>query len=238
MGPISIENGMANQALMTSQDERALAFMNDVIDTPGLVIGSNAASAVKIANTVHYKNMGKFFAKTTAEIAFTATAPSNIANLQEQCFLLTLDNAGAGLLIPGLPTTGPGTALMPDRPATALLLTKAAIVAGAAVVVAVSNVNNLVAGQSITVDVGGQAETITLTSIDNSHVLNPTITATFANNHPADTLIKWALTPIGSVRIYCGGASTFTAGTTLLTATGLVVTYENGSTYPLFQVAL
>jgi len=225
---------LGDQTLMTALDNNSLAFMNDVIDTPGLAIGTTT-SAVKIANTVHYKIMGKFYSKSTADIAFTATAANNLTAGQEQVWALTLDNAGNGLLLPGGITTGAGTAPLPERPATAILaFTTAVVGSGTAQTVPVTNTNNLVANQSVTVGFGLNAETVTITAIDT--VAN-TVTGVFTNNHFAGELLIWGLCPIGHVRIYCGGSSTFTAGTTALNAASLTTTYTNGFPIHLFQTA-
>lgn len=155
---------LADQTVMTAMDNMSIGVMNAALTSAGLVIGSSATTAVKIANTVTYQIAGIFYSKTTAEIAFTAGAASNIANGFEQVFMLTLDTSGNGLLVPGAPSLGAGTALIPERPSI-------------------------------------------------------------------------AYAPVGYVRIYCGGASTFTGGTTALSATGLVVTYYNGYPLPLFASA-
>lgn len=155
---------MGQQNLLNEHDFIANWLRNITLSNPGLVIGSSSAAAVKIGNTTVYKSKGVFVSKATAEIAFTVNAASNIATGYEQCFMLTLDGSGNGLLIPGAPSLGAGTALLPEPPAD-------------------------------------------------------------------------GLAAIGSVRIYNNSGSAFTAGTTLLSAAGLTVTYTNGYPYPLSTVA-
>lgn len=235
MNATAIMGALGDKTLMTALDNVSIANSTDVFTSPGLVIGTSSTAAVKIAATTVYKILGRMFSKTTAEIAFTATAANNIANLYEQMFLLQLDYAGNGLLIPGTPTSGPGTARYPERPTPSLLLTTQAIVLSAsAQAVSVSNVTGLVVGTTVNVDNGSAAEAVAITAIDT--VAN-TISGVFTANHPLGTEIRQGFCPIGSVRIYCGGSSTFTAATTALSASGLVVTYENGYPSPLFQVA-
>jgi len=161
MGPIKIIRYQGLQMVAEHFDAEALWFRNHILSLPGLVIGTTSAAAVKIANTTNYLSAGFGKSKATAEIAFTAGAASNIANGQEQVFMLQLDGSGNGLLIPSQygPTTGAGTCPLPELPSD-------------------------------------------------------------------------GLTCIGYCRIFCGGASTFTAATTLLSATGLTVTYYDGAAFP------
>lgn len=98
----------------------SLQFRNMNLSLPGLAVGTTSAAAVKIANTLQYKAGGYGYSKSSAEIAFTAGAASNIATGYEQCFMLTLDKSGNGLLVPGAPSLGAGTALVPERPADGL----------------------------------------------------------------------------------------------------------------------
>ncbi len=239
---------LADQALATAQDLGAIAGASDVFTSAGLVIGSSSAAAVKIANTVTYKILGDMFSKTTAEIAFTASAANNIAVGSEQVYMLQLDYAGNGLLIPGAPALAAGQALLPERPGATLMVTTAAIVANAAAqTVPISvfgdplfNGSNLAVSSVVNVDKGLNAENVTVTAVvpPGNNSVPASISGIFADNHPVGTIIQQGFSPIGYVRIFNGSASTvFTAGTTLLSATGLTVTYTNGYRFPLFQAA-
>lgn len=109
-------NAVSYQGLMNTLDQHALHANTAALTSPGLVIGTSSTAAVKIANTTVFKIGGLFYSKAGAEIAFTATAPSNIATGYEQCFMLTLDSSGNGLLVPGAPSLGAGTSVIPNYP--------------------------------------------------------------------------------------------------------------------------
>jgi hypothetical protein len=230
---------LADQTLMDAIDNNSIAYMTDVFTSPGLVIGSSSTAAVKIANTTTFKILGKFYSKTTAEIAFTAGAASNVANGSEQCFCLQLDIAGNGLLIPGVPSVGQGTADLPERPGITLVSTSAAIVANAAAqTVLLNNCPNnpfngvnCAVGSTVLVDFGGQQESVVVTAI----VPGVSISGIFANNHPAGTLIQQGFCPIGSVRVWNASGSVFTAGTTALSASGITTSYTSGFPFPTYQ---
>ena len=227
------------QTLMNALDNASIAASTDVFTSPGLVIGTSSTAAVKIANTTTFKLLGQFYSKTTAEIAFTATAANNIANGYEQVFMLTLDYGGNGLLIPGSPSLGAGTALLPERPAPVLLTTTSAITATGSQSVSVANVPslaNLAVNSYVLVDNGANYEALQVTAIATAlQSGGPAITINPSNNHPIGTLIKQVFAPIGYVRIYNNSGSAFTAGTTALSTSGLTVTYTNGYPFPLFQ---
>lgn len=229
--------GLADQTLMSNQDAGTFYQAFDVFTSGGLVIGTSSTAAVKIANTVTYKNFGRFLSKTTAEIAFTATAANNIANGYEQCYLLQLDYAGNGLLIPGAPSLGAGTALFPERPIPSILQLVTPITATGTQTVTVNTTGQLVNGTVINVDEGLNAENVTLTAVTPLSASSPiaSIAGNFTAVHPAGTIIKQGFTPIGAVRIYNNSGSVFTAGTTALSTSGLTVTYYNGYPFPLFQ---
>jgi hypothetical protein len=85
---------------------------------PGLVIGSGATTAVKIANTTKYTSSGVPKSKTTAEVAFTATTHDIIANatsVQERLYVILLNASGTPTIVAGVQSTGVGTALLPER---------------------------------------------------------------------------------------------------------------------------
>jgi hypothetical protein len=75
------------------------------LGTAGLVIGSSAATAVKIANTVPYKIANVLYSKTTAEIAHTDLTVQ--AADTTKYYLLSLNAAGTGVITQGTATTLP-----------------------------------------------------------------------------------------------------------------------------------
>lgn len=236
--------GLADLTLMQNFDLQASWDGFDTYSSPGL---ATSTAAVSIANTVNYKIFGRWLSKTTASIAFTAGAASNIANGFEQCFLLQLDSAGNGLLIPGTPSLGAGTSLFPERPSPSIVTLASAVTATGAQTVSLGSsgyttpggVAQLVNGTVIAVDEGANAENVTLTAvspISNSSSV-PSIAGNFTALHPVGTIIKQGFCPIGAVRIYNNSGSLFTAATTALTTTGLTVTYYNGYPLPMFQSA-
>ena len=97
--------------------------LNQCFGSAGLAIGTTSLAAVKIVNTTAYTVGGMFYSKTTAEVPFLATvhdiAP-NATSVQEQVYLLSLDNAGNPALTGGGITTGAGTALLPELPPATL----------------------------------------------------------------------------------------------------------------------
>lgn len=92
-------------------------LMNHALSSAGLAIGSSAKGKVLIANTVTYLHGGIFKAKTTAEVAFTATthdiAPSASA-VQEACYLLSLAADGTPTITMGTVASGAGNAKIPE----------------------------------------------------------------------------------------------------------------------------
>ena len=226
---------LGDQTLMTAFDNLSLAVANDTLTAPAL---ATSGASVTSGATVAYKLFGLWYSKAATVAAFTVGTASNIAIGYEQCFMYQFDLSGNALLIPGSPSFGPGTALWPERPIPTITSTTAASAAGT-VTVPVASVGNFQVGQVVTVDVGLNAENVTLTAvtpISNSSSV-ASITGVFANAHPAGALIRQAFCPIGGVRIYNNSGSAFTAGTTTLGTAGLTVTYYNGYPFPLFQSA-
>lgn len=120
MGPIQSGSGYGFGPLMTTLDNISTALDNNVLSTPGLVIGSSANTSVKIASTTVFKVNGTVLSKTTAEVAFTATThdiPANASSVQERVYMLSLDASGNPTITAGVISTGAGTALLPERPA-------------------------------------------------------------------------------------------------------------------------
>lgn len=117
---------MSHADLAAHMDAQTINNANHAISPAGLVIGSSATTAVKIANTVAYCNSlvaapgaGISRSKTTAEVAFTAGThdiPANATSIQEQVYLITLDSAGTATITAGGITTGLNTAPLPQRP--------------------------------------------------------------------------------------------------------------------------
>lgn len=110
---------MNNQNLMDFLDNLDTALKHQVNNSPGLAIGSSSKAKVLIANTVEYMINGVRYQKTTAEIAFTATTHDITAdadNVQEACYLLSIDENGTVTITMGDVATGSGEAEVPDTP--------------------------------------------------------------------------------------------------------------------------
>lgn len=106
---------------MDFHDALNTALSNMCYTSAGLVIGSSAASAVKVANTVTFTAAGVFKSKTTAEVAFTATThniPNNVSTVQEAVYVVGLSPTGTLTLTMGAIATGTGNALLPERVAS------------------------------------------------------------------------------------------------------------------------
>ena len=117
MKPIIEMAALGTQHLMNAFDDHTYHLNTVPTTSAGLVIGSSATTAVKIANTCAYKIGGIQYSKSTVEIAFTVGNASNVANGYETVFALTLDSSGNGLLVPGATSLGAATALLPEWPA-------------------------------------------------------------------------------------------------------------------------
>lgn len=88
----------------------------------GLTIGSSSAAKVKIGVASSCTFGGVFGSPLAAntEVAFTATTHDITAvadAVQEACYLLSVNAAGAATLTMGAVSSGAGTALVPDCPA-------------------------------------------------------------------------------------------------------------------------
>lgn len=110
-------------------------LMNHALSSAGLAIGSSSKKAVLIANTVNYLVDGVFCAKTTAEIAFTATTDdiaASAASVQEACYLLCLTSNGTASWVKGAVATGAGNAIVPEIPSgkTAIGYVRIAVAVG------------------------------------------------------------------------------------------------------------
>lgn len=126
---LQLDNAIAqsHQDLMDHFDAVVINAANQCFSSPGLAIGTGSTAAVKIVNTVTYSNsttaapgVGVAKSKTTAEVAFTATAmdiPADPVNIQEQCYLISLDSAGTPTMTAGGIVSGAGKAPIPQRPA-------------------------------------------------------------------------------------------------------------------------
>jgi len=94
---------------------------NLCLSPAGLAIGTADKKKVLIANTVVFLSGGIFKSKSTAEVVFTATThdiPANASTVQEAMYLMTLAADGTPTLTMGAISSGAGTALLPERPAT------------------------------------------------------------------------------------------------------------------------
>lgn len=110
-----------------------LSYM--AVSSAGLAIGSSSKKAVKIANTVNYLHAGIFKAKTTAEVAFTATShdiAANASTVQEAVYLLSVIADGTVTVTMGDIATGAGNAKIPEIPSgkTPIGYVRVAVAAG------------------------------------------------------------------------------------------------------------
>lgn len=126
---------LSKQNVMDHLDFINTHLRNMAYGPAGLAIGTSSTAKVKIVNTVPFTSSGAWKSKTTAEVAFTATAHDIAANasvIQEAQFLLTLDAAGAPTLTMGAIAAG-GASLLPERPASGTVIgsVKIAVAAGA-----------------------------------------------------------------------------------------------------------
>ena len=80
-------------------EEMRILLGNRCFGSAGLVIGSSAPAAVKIANTTPYCINGQSYSKTTAEIAHTDLTVQ--ADLTTKWYTLSLDKDGNGLITQG-----------------------------------------------------------------------------------------------------------------------------------------
>lgn len=128
--------GMYDKNLMDHFDAMHTSMNYRALSTGGLAIGSTSKKEVKIASTINYLHNGVFKAKTTAEVAFTATthdiAP-NASSVQEAVYLLSLIADGTPTLTMGAIATGSGAAKLPDVPSgkTPVGYVRVAVEAGA-----------------------------------------------------------------------------------------------------------
>ncbi len=235
-------SGQAAQLLMTQLDARRqeLAYFNHSL--PGLVIGTGSAAKVKTTNTTTYNSggavvtqnatthlmqfatqataatgavsppfpaVGKGLTKASFEIAFAVGAPSNVATGFDQYFWVCLDAAGNGYLVPGLPAAV-GTAKLPQIPFDFTGIS--------------------IAGPSPTPVVNQSPGTSAagIVGYNNATLSNGTVVQ--------GGIAQRLVTIIGYVLISNASGAPFVAGTTLLSAAGLPVTYSDmmGSPGPLF----
>lgn len=108
---------------------------NVCLSPPTLVIGTGAASKIKITNTVVFLNKGVFKSKATAEVTFTATTHDITADsslVQEAVYLVSLQADGTPIITMGTVASGAGNALIPSTPAgeTAIGYLRLAVAAG------------------------------------------------------------------------------------------------------------
>lgn len=128
--------GHYSQNLMDTLDAMHTSQLYRALSTGGLVIGSTSKKEVKIASTINYLHNGVFKAKTTAEVAFTATThdiAANASSVQEAVYLLSLIADGTPTVTMGTIATGSGAAKLPDVPTgkTPVGYVRVAVAAGA-----------------------------------------------------------------------------------------------------------
>lgn len=121
MNVLDRDKALNQQKVMDLYDGLLHRIRNMAFTAPGLAIGSSSKAKVKITNTVTYLSDGVFKAKTTAEVAFTATThdiPANASAVQEACYLLMLAADGTPSLVMGTIASGSGNAKLPEIPST------------------------------------------------------------------------------------------------------------------------
>ena len=109
-------DGILDQLQDTRDEELALirtALSFGAISKAGLAIGSASAAKVKIVNTTYFLHDGLISAKTTAEVAFTATE-HDLADGDEAVYAVTLAADGTPHLTMGTSATGAGNADPPS----------------------------------------------------------------------------------------------------------------------------
>lgn len=87
----------------------------------GLAIGTSSKAKILIANTVIYLIAGVYYTKTTAEVAFTATAMDiaySESAVQEAVYLMSLAANGTATITKGVIASGAGNAVIPATPAS------------------------------------------------------------------------------------------------------------------------
>lgn len=111
---------MSYQDLMNHFDNMNFNMRNRLsVNTPGgLAIGTSSTAAVKLVNSIKYCAAGAILSKTTAEVAFTATAmniAANAALVQEALYVICVNAAGTLSIVMGAIAGGAGSALLPER---------------------------------------------------------------------------------------------------------------------------
>lgn len=138
MQKLTIQKALYDKGLMDMFDALDTRMKYRALSTAGLVVGSTSKKAIKIASTVNFLFNGVFGAKTTAEVAFTATTHDIAAHatlVKEAMYLLSFsDVSGTPVLTMGTITQGAGTAVLPEIPAahTPVGAVRVAAVAGGA----------------------------------------------------------------------------------------------------------
>lgn len=110
-------DGILDQLADTRDEELAqirTALSFGAISKAGLAIGTGDAAKVKIVNTTYFLHDGLISAKTTAEVAFTATA-HDLVDGDEAVYAITLDAAGTPTMTMGVSATGAGNAALPSN---------------------------------------------------------------------------------------------------------------------------
>ena len=104
--------GLSNANMYSSLLKIQRTICDVVLNTAGLVIGSSAATAVKIANTIYGWVDTTLVKKTTAEIAISGT----VTNAAFNVFVLTIDSSGTVTATMGTEGATIGAVTMPTIP--------------------------------------------------------------------------------------------------------------------------
>lgn len=115
---ISPGAGLADQNLRNAMEELQSNAVDMLLNTGGLAIGTVAATAVKIANTVYGMIDGALVTKTTAEIALAGTVTADLFNV----FVLSMDSAGDVTATMGTEGATIGAVVFPTIPTDDIVL--------------------------------------------------------------------------------------------------------------------
>lgn len=135
---VQLDNAGALQqkALMDHFDLLTTRLQNMALSPAGLAIGSVSKKTMKIVNTITYLAGGVFKSKTTAAVPFTATTDditNSASAIQEACYLVSIKNSDASVVVTKGTTAGSGLSVVPDTPTghTPVAYAKIAVAAGA-----------------------------------------------------------------------------------------------------------
>ena len=112
------EAGQSNDSMRATLLKVQSAIVDQVLTTGGLVIGSSANTAVKIATTVYALVDGILVKKTTAEIVIAGT----VANAAFNVFVLSINSAGTVTVTMGTAGATIGAIVFPAVPANSAVI--------------------------------------------------------------------------------------------------------------------